>query len=120
MYIESIQPIAMNGLAIRPVAPPEDQRMLGPHQHPQPDHAAAANTKDRTEEIQKALGELNQAIEPFSISLKFSRDEATGKIVIQMIDNKSGTTLHQFPEEAMLQVSAILGKLQGKIFSEKA
>ena len=120
MYYESIQPVAMNGLATRPVAPPQDQRMQRLPHHRQADPAAAADAKDRTAEIQKVLGEFNQATEPFNISLKFSRDEETGKIVIKMIDDKSGTTLHQFPEEAMLQVSAILGKLQGKIFDQRA
>ena len=118
MNIESIQPITHDGVAIRSFAPISDQRML--RQHPQADHAAVADTKDRTAEIQQALGELNQAIEPFSISLKFSRDEESGKIVIEMIDEKSGTTLHQFPEEAMLHVAAILSKLQGKIFNRQA
>jgi flagellar protein FlaG len=70
--------------------------------------------------FEKALNELSQAIQPFNISLKFSRDEETGKIVIQMIDSRSGDTVQQIPDEALLHVSAILGKLQGKIFSCKA
>lgn len=123
MYIQSIQPIATDVppiIPIAPVVPAQQPQMLGLHHQAKPDQATAVNTKDRTEEIQKALGELNQAIEPFNISLKFSRDEETGQIVIQMIDDKSGTTLHQFPEEAMLHVAAILSKLQGKIFNQKA
>lgn len=119
MYIESISQIAPDALALRPISPVRDQRPMGLRQRPQPT-PVAVDTKDVTAEIQKSLGELNQAIEPFSVSLKFSRDEETGKTVIKMIDNKSGTTLHQFPEEAMLHVAAVLGKLQGKIFNRKA
>ncbi len=70
--------------------------------------------------FEKALSELSEAIQPFNISLKFSRDEETGKIVIEMIDSRSGDTVQQIPDEALLQISAILGKLQGKIFSCKA
>jgi uncharacterized FlaG/YvyC family protein len=59
--------------------------------------------------------ELGQALEQYNISLKFTRDEETGTIVIEMIDQTSGETLLQFPNEARLHVAAALSKLQGKI-----
>ncbi len=81
----------------------------GPTGAPIPDPAAT----------EKALNELRKAIEPFDISLKFSRDEETGTIVVQMI-NAAGEMLKQIPNEASLRVAATLSKFQGKIFNFEA
>ena len=72
------------------------------------------------QETDKALLELSQAIERFNVSLKFTKDEETGKIVIEMIDQTSGDTLLQIPNAATLHVAATLSKLQGRIFNCRA
>src|SRR5882672_9167690 len=72
-----------------------------------PVHVAAAPDNHQAQvEVKQALEELKAAMEPFSISLKFSKDDETGKIVVEMIDRKSGETLQQFPTLATLHVSA--------------
>ena len=76
--------------------------------------------KTRSPEPERASRELEAALQPFNVSLKFSKDEDTGTIVVQIVDDKSGQTLQQFPSEAMLHVAAILGKLQGNIFDHVA
>jgi uncharacterized FlaG/YvyC family protein len=84
----------------------------------QPAHGpAAAPQPDAKTEPKQALGELTEAMEPFNIALKFSKDVETGTIVVEMIDQKSGETLQQFPTPASLHVSAALRKLQGKIIN---
>ena len=70
--------------------------------------------------IDQAISELARAVEPFDIALKFSKDQETGMIVIQMISQNTGETLQQIPNEAMLNVAATLGKLQGIIFNRVA
>ena len=71
----------------------------------------------QAQEIDHAIGELANAVQPFDIALKFSKDPETGTIVIEMISQQTGETLQQMPNEAMLHVSAALGRLQGLIFS---
>jgi uncharacterized FlaG/YvyC family protein len=71
-------------------------------------------------DVDKVMRDLARAMEPFDIALKFSKDEDTGTIVIQMIDQSTGETLQQIPNEAMLRVATILGRLQGRIFNCKA
>ena len=78
-----------------------------------------AQTKE-IHQIDQAIGELARAVEPFDIALKFSKDQETGMIVIQMISQNTGETLQQIPNEAMLNVAATLGKLQGIIFNRVA
>jgi flagellar protein FlaG len=76
--------------------------------------------KTSTEDTQQAVAELSAAMEQFQITLRFSRDDETGTIVVQMIDQKSGEALQQIPTETSLRVAAVLNKLQGKLFSRRA
>lgn len=75
---------------------------------------------DPSTESEKALMDLVEAMEPYNIALKFSTDDETGAIVVQLIDQKSGDTLQQIPNPAKLHISAALSKLQGMILNCKA
>jgi flagellar protein FlaG len=109
MQIDSTLPIMMEG----PSSPGVAVKRSAPERKPEP-------ALHPSKQLEKALGELSQAMEHSDISLKFSKDEETGRIVIQMIDQKSGDMVQQIPDAAMLHVAAVLGKLQGKIFDEIA
>jgi len=80
----------------------------------------ASTSAVQVQEVDRVLSNLAAAIQPFDIALKFSKDRETGAIVIEMINQRTGETLQQIPNEAMLHVSAVLGKLQGMIFNEQA
>jgi uncharacterized FlaG/YvyC family protein len=120
MNIDSLKPIRIEG--INPSGP--ERHMLptkgqGGEVGPHPEVTSPGNTVG-LQETDKALRELSQAAEPFNVSLKFTKDEETGTIVVEVIDRKSGETLSQFPNGAMLQLAATLTKLQGKIFNCQA
>lgn len=70
-----------------------------------------------SEETANAIRELSEAVQQFNISLRFTSDEATGTIVVEVVDQASGETLDQFPNEARLHLAATLSKLQGNIFN---
>ena len=76
-------------------------------------------SKKSMQEIESSLAQAAKALEPFNIALKFSKDDETGRIVVQMIDQKSGETVEQFPNEATLHVAAVLAKLQGQIINRR-
>ena len=122
MNIDSLQPIRIEGIS--PSGP--ERHMLptrgqGGEPQPKPEvRSAPAGNTVGLQETDKALRELSKAAEPFNVSLKFTKDEETGTIVVEMIDQKSGETLSQFPNGAMLQLAATLSKLQGKIFNCRA
>jgi flagellar protein FlaG len=67
------------------------------------------------EEINAAIRVIDDAVKASNISLKFSRDEDTGSIVIELIDQNTGEPVRQIPSEAALRLAAALGKLQGNI-----
>lgn len=60
-------------------------------------------------EVQKLQTELAN----HDISLKFSRDDTTNHIIVQMIDGKTGEAIRQFPTEVSLSLAANFMKLQG-------
>jgi flagellar protein FlaG len=123
MNIEASKPIRIEGVSPsgseqRQMLPTRRQGSdLQPHQ--EVDNSSAGNIIGM-KETDKALRELDQAVEAFNVSLKFTRDEETGTIVVEVIDQRSGETLSQFPNGAMLQLAATLSKLQGKIFDCQA
>jgi flagellar protein FlaG len=70
--------------------------------------------------VEDALHTLEKAVEGSNIALNFSRDDETGSIVVKLVDQTSGEIVQQIPSEALLHLSASLGKLQGKVFNQKA
>jgi len=79
-----------------------------------------AVSHDQTDDSEKVLKSFGEALKQANITLKFSRDDDTGMTVIKMIDQTTGETVTQLPSQAVLQISAYLGKLQGLVFSHKA
>ncbi len=67
-----------------------------------------------------AVRAVADAVKAAQIELKFSRDDDTGTIVIKLVDQQSGETVKQFPSEALLRLSAALGKTQGQLFDQQA
>ena len=111
MQVESILPLAGDSwLALPSVRQTTKQSSQGANQDRLPSGP----------DVDRMMRDLARAMKPFDIALKFSKDEDTGTIVIQMISQSTGETLEQIPNEAMLRVAAILGRLQGRIFNCKA
>lgn len=70
-------------------------------------------------DTEAAIDSFNEVAEPLGIALKFSRDEKSGRVVVEMVDQTTGETLRQIPDAAALRLSATLGKLKGLIFDRK-
>jgi uncharacterized FlaG/YvyC family protein len=70
--------------------------------------------------IQEAVDAFNRELKGSDVILKFSLDDESGGVVVQIVNQTTGETLRQFPSAEMLHLSATLGKLQGKLFSHKA
>jgi uncharacterized FlaG/YvyC family protein len=92
---------------------------LGPDSRRHPSEIKKASQQAGSAQIEQAISEANHALEPFQMSLKFSKDADTGMIVVQVVD-KSGEPVRQTPTEASLVIAASLAKLQGKLFSRQA
>jgi uncharacterized FlaG/YvyC family protein len=86
---------------------------------PSPEAVKSAEGVD-PQKIQEAVDAINRQLKGSDIVLKFSRDDESGGVVVQIVNQYTGETLRQFPSAQMLHLSATLGKLQGKLFSHKA
>ncbi len=64
----------------------------------------------RLEKIRSILAEVH-------ISLKFSRDSTTNSLVVQVVDEKTGEAIRQFPSEVSLKLAAHFVKLQGNFIN---
>ena len=75
---------------------------------------------DRAPEAEETLRSLEAAARTANLVLNINRDAETGAIVVKLVDQTSGETVQQIPAEALLHLSAALGKLQGRLFDQKA
>lgn len=76
--------------------------------------APAQETKPEKKQADShELAKLRTALAQHDISLKFSKDEMTNRLVVQMIDGRTGEAIRQFPTEVSLNLAANFLKLQG-------
>lgn len=77
--------------------------------------AVRQNEKDRHGPVESEdVARLKSSLAEHSISLKFSTDDTTKSVVVQLIDEKTGDALQQFPTEVSLALAANFIKLQGQ------
>lgn len=89
---------------VRPVAAAAEEPIRTPKAaEPQAEHRI-----DKSE-----VAKLEHALAAHDISLKFSQDDETNSVVVQMIDQKTGEAIRQFPTEVSLSLAANFMKLQG-------
>ena len=65
------------------------------------------------------LDKLKAVLAENNITLKFSRDESTKSIVVELVDNKTGEAIRQIPSTVSLTLAAHFVKLQGQFIDEK-
>lgn len=64
------------------------------------------------------IAELQTILAQHDISMKFSTNEQTREVVVQLVDEKTGETIRQIPNEVSLKLAAANIRLQGWIFDE--
>jgi flagellar protein FlaG len=86
--------------------------------------AEALPRSDHTEPseslIKDAIGAANIALQQVTSNLEFSRDAASGKIVVRIVDASTLQVIRQFPSEEMLAIARALDRLQGLLLVGKA
>lgn len=66
------------------------------------------------EQLEQIVSKTNAALATTtSNQLHFSVDKATGAYVIKVVDQQTGKTLHQFPNEKMLAVAEAIINMKG-------
>lgn len=88
---------ARTDVASKPVDKIEKNRSL-------PSEDAQHNQDDR-------LKDLKQALAQHDITLNYSQDAETNRVVIKLVDDKTGEAIRQIPTEVSLKLSA---QIQGQ------
>ncbi len=88
--------------------------------------ANTANERSETrapgspEDLQKALEEVQSAINVVANDLRFSFDEDTGRTLVKIVDRETDEVIKQIPSEELVQISKALDKLQGLLVKQEA
>ena len=75
--------------------------------------------KDK-EQVDNALKNINNFFQMSKRTMQFSVNEDTGKMVVEIKDEKTGEVIRQIPSEEVLQLEKKLDEVQGLLFSKKA
>lgn len=84
-------------------------------------HAAGAvlpavNIKD----LERAIGAVNEMLDPMARGLQFSVDESTGSTIVRLVDKETNEVLRQIPSKEMLSIARALDRVQGLLVDAKA
>jgi flagellar protein FlaG len=80
------------------------------------DSKAAANAAN----LDKALQEIESAVQAKTNNLQFSVDDSTGKTVVKVIDSSTGDTIRQFPSEEVLSIARNIERMKGFLLKDSA
>lgn len=70
--------------------------------------------------LEKTLEQLNTSMQAWATGMRFDLDEDAQRLVVSIVDSKSGETLRTIPNDAVLRVAKMIVQLQGSMISVKA
>lgn len=97
---------------------PPDAKQAFP-QDVEPKVKEAAPAEPETEVKTANPEQLKEVLAQSDISLNFRRDDKTGRVVVEMIDNTTGDPVLQIPNEVSLRLSEMFSKVQGQLFEAR-
>jgi flagellar protein FlaG len=90
-----------------------------PGQEPGRKDASALPAVD-VRDLERAIGAVNQMLDPLARGLQFSLDESTGTTVVKLVDKETNQVLRQIPSKEMLSIARALDRVQGLLVNAKA
>jgi flagellar protein FlaG len=87
---------------------------------PTQDVLSAPQNHETKQQISSAVKDINDFFQMTQRSLGFSLDEASGVMVMQITDTKTGELIRQIPGEAALKLAKQLDELTGVLFKAQA
>jgi flagellar protein FlaG len=78
------------------------------------------NSEKRARVKADKVVEVQSALKQHDISMKFSQNEQTSQIIIQLVNDKTGELIRQLPSEVSLKLASEFIKLQGALVDAQA
>ena len=70
-------------------------------------------------ELQKVIEELNKAMNPLNIDLKFKFNDKIDELTVLVIDKKDNKVIREFPPKEALKLMEKMRELVGMLFDKK-
>ncbi len=89
-----------------------------------PAHPPAEKVEDEREfsekDARKIVGEINDHLQMSNTELNFSVDKETEKMVLKVMNSKTGEVIRQIPADDALRIAARISKLLGILVDGKS
>ncbi|MGE8546983.1 MAG: flagellar protein FlaG [Alcaligenes sp.] len=109
------QPLPQAATAVTPVQETETNTSLQQRWPDRPDPLPGTiNTLEQT------LDNINATMQAWSTGMRFDMDEDAQRLVVSIVDNKTGEVLRTVPSEAVIQIAKMIVQLQGNTVDVKA
>ncbi|WEJ70693.1 MULTISPECIES: flagellar protein FlaG [unclassified Pseudomonas] len=79
----------------------------------------AADQQD-SKSLDSAVSDIQSFVQGIRRNLNFSIDDATGEVVVKVIDAESGKVVRQMPSEEVLKLAARLDDIRSLMFETRA
>jgi flagellar protein FlaG len=103
--------------AISPAAPAATQPRASAA--PVAPASAAGPTVDLAA-VKSAVATVKEALKPVGGGLEFNVDQTNGKTIVRVVDLDTQQIIRQIPSEEMVELSRVLERLEGLLFSKHA
>lgn len=79
-----------------------------------------AISQAKQEDVEQAVKEVNEFVQPINNALSFSLDQESDKMVVKVIDQGTKEVIRQIPSEEMLALAKALDTMKGLLVQQKA
>jgi flagellar protein FlaG len=104
------------------VKPPqaEEEKKTAASVKPPEEKAKEPSLAEQEEKLKEAAQKINEFVESISHDLQFTVDKDTNRMVVKVVERKSGEVIRQIPSEETLEIAKALDTLKGLIIRKKA
>ncbi|WP_144641513.1 flagellar protein FlaG [Bordetella genomosp. 13] len=81
---------------------------------------AASDPSQQPQTIEKALDDINEQMKAWATQLQFEIDPDINRVVVSVVDSKSGDVVRTIPSDAVLRIAKMIVKLQGNAVETSA
>lgn len=75
---------------------------------------------DTESSLDRMLNQINDSMDAWSTGMRFDVDEEAQRVVVSIVDSKTGDVIRTVPSDAVIQIAKMITKLQGTAVDTKA
>ena len=87
---------------------------------PQQSAGAPAEAPPAAGTLERIVKEIEESVGNNNTNLRFRVDEASGRIVVSVVDKETNQVVRHIPSEEVMKLARVMDRLQGLLFNGKA